>query len=290
MPAKPGASAQPARGSTGPWTAALRDAFPEVTWIDSDLSIGDGRRVDWVGVDPSGRIVFASRCAGDGEEPVVFAVDVLVFFERNRSAIARHLDARTVRPELDPLIALVAENFTERLLARFAGLGARAPKLFEVRELSSTRGERAYLVPVPASFGRVELPVQRTPSAFLAELGEGVRPLAELSIQRLSRIDDKLSLVCGERTLSWRFGDALLCSIAEVGGRLEGQVHGGASEPRALALGGDVEDFVDRVLGRYVELLGSEPMTEPSDSPMLVAVDAGMTLTAEEIAAFRQSG
>lgn len=289
MPAGGGSLSGPTGVPSAQWDAALRDAFPDVEWLDSDLDLGEGRSVDWVGVDPSGRVVFALNCDGSGDSAVITALDAFVFFERNRAIFAQHLRSARVRVSLNPLVALISDSFSEQLLARLSVLEFESLRLLELRQISSARGERAYLVPVTPSHGRHTPAVRRGPEAFLATLTEAERPIGELLVRRIGRIDEQLSPSAGDGSLSWRFGEELVCSLSRVEGVLEGQV-APAGLPHPILEVAQVESFVDEVLGRYVALLGSAPMTPSSDPSMFAAIDAGMTLTAEEIAAFRQSG
>ena len=271
------------------WVAAMRDAFSDVEWVDSALDLGDGRKIDWIGIDPSGRIVFVLHCDGDGEAAVLAALDAWVFFERNRTVLGEHLRSTRVRPALAPILALIADSFSEQMLARLCGLSASGLRLLELRQLSSARGERAYLVAVSPSFGRSSPSAARGPEAFLSALPEGQRSLGELLIRRIGRIDDQLFVSAGDRSLSWRLGDEPVCSITQIDGVIEGQI-APEGDPRAIVDASQVEIFVDHVLGRYVAMLGGAPMAASSDPAMFAALEAGMTLTPEEIAAFRQSG
>ncbi|MEO6710900.1 MAG: hypothetical protein ABI054_03250 [Planctomycetota bacterium] len=290
MASKAGSRAGPAVAASAAWVAALQDAFADVEWVDSELDLGEGRSVDWVGIDPSGRVVLAMFCEGTGEVGLVSALDALVFFERNRPVLAQHLRSPRVRTALEPIVALIAQSFSEQLLGRLCVLGASNLRILELRQLSSSRGERAYLVPLAPSIVRNAPEAPHGPEAFLSALPVGRRTVGELLIKRISRIDTQLVLSSGERSLFWRLGEDLLCSIALIEGVVEGQIPP-LEGPRLIADAAEVEVFVDRVLERYVAILGSGPLTSSSsDSPMFAAVDAGMTLTPEEIAAFRQSG
>src|SRR5687767_5916235 len=108
MPAKGGSRAVPAGAASAAWVAALQDAFIDVEWVDSELDLGDGHSVDWVGIDPSGRVVFALFCEGNCENGLISALDALVFFERNRPVLAQHLRSPRVRTTLEPIVALIA--------------------------------------------------------------------------------------------------------------------------------------------------------------------------------------
>ena len=269
--------------------AALQDAFADVEWVDSELELGDGRSIDWVGIDPSGRVVFALFCDGSSEAGVISALDAKVFFERNRPVLAQHLRSPRVRTALEPIIALIAESFSDQTLARLCGLAGSSLRILELRQLASSRGERAYLVPLATNFVRNAPYVTHRPEAFLAALPEERRSLGELLIKRISRIDDQLAASAGDRTLSWRLGEELLCSIVQIEGNIEGQIPP-AGSAREINSPAHVESFVDKALERYVILLGSAPPASSPDTPMFATVDGGMTLSAEEIAAFRQSG
>lgn len=289
MPAGGGSQGGPASGAPPPWVAALQDAFPDVEWVDRDLDLGGGHCVDWVGVDASGRAVFALACESDGDGPVLSALDTLVFFERNRSVLAQHLRTPRLRVSLSPIIALVGESFSEHLVARLSGLDARGLRVLELRRLSSSRGERAYLVPLALSFVRHAQAAARGKESFMDALSVEQRPIGELLIKRISRIDEQLVGSSGECSLTWRLGEETLCSVAHIEGVIEGQTPP-QIEPRAIASTSDVERFVDSVLQRYVALLSSAPLPPESDTPMFAAIDTGMLLSPEEIAAFRQSG
>lgn len=284
-----GSQSGPSSGTPPPWVAALADLFPDVEWVDRDLELGDGRHVDWVGIDTSGRAVFAIACEGEGEAPLLAALDTMVFFERNRSALAQHLRAPRLRTSLSPIIALVGESFSELLLARLGGLNASGLRVLELRRLSSSRGEREYLVPLTPSVVSHPPLSSRGQDSFLGVLSADHRPIGELLIKRIARIDDQLVGSAGESSLSWRLGEEPLCSVAHIEGAIEGHVPP-AIEPRAISTAVDVERFIDDVLQRYVSLLGSSA-TEPGGVPAMFApVDAGMLLSPEELAAFRQSG
>ena len=289
MPAGGGNQSGSVGSAPAAWVAALHDAFPDVEWVDRDLELGDGRSVDWIGVEASGRIVFAISCEGDAETPLIAVLDTLVFFERNRGVLAQHLRTPRLRPSLSPIIALVGESFSELLLARLCGLNISGLRVLELRRLSSSRGERAYLVPLAPIFARHPPLAPRGQESFLGALTAEQRPVGELLIKRVARIDDQLIASAGERSLAWRLGDELLCSVAYIEGVVEGQVSP-AGEPRVIASAPHVEAFVDSVLKRYVTLLGSAPASAAVDTPMFAAVDSGMSLSPEEIAAFRQSG
>lgn len=291
MPARGGSQGGPLGRASALWVAALRDAFADVEWVDRDLELAPGRAVDWIGIDASGRVVFALVCDGEDESAVLSVLDTLVFFERNRPILAQHLRSPRVRTGLTPIVALVAESFSEVLLARLCVLGGASLRTFELRQLSSSIGERAYLVPVTPGFSRHAPATPRGKEPFLAGVPEAQRPIADLLVRRIGRIDDQLIATAGDRSLAWRMGDELLCSIAQIDGQIEGQIPP-AGLPREIGTANEVEGFVDSVLKRYVALLASTPVTpvEGGEPAGFVAVDPGMTLSPEEIAAFRQSG
>ncbi len=289
MPAK-GKSLGGSTGGQNPhWVSALRDAFPDVEWVDSDLDIGEGRAIDRIGIDPAGRIVFVLHCDGTSDSAVITVLDAMVFFERNRSVLAQHLRSTRVRASLGAIVALIADSFSEQLLARLCNLDGASLRLFELRQLSSARGERAYLIPIAPSFGRSAQQLAAGPESFLATLADSQRALGALLVDRIGRIDDQLSASVEDHGLSWRLGEELVCSISQIGGAIEGQV-AQAGESRPISEAPHVEAFVDRVLGRYVGLLSNDPLAQGPESSIFSDSDAGMTLTAEEIAAFRQSG
>src|SRR6187402_694491 len=92
--------------------SALASALPDLEWIDRNLELGDGRRVDLVGVDGSGRAL-ALVLVGEDEEQALLA----------------------------------AESYSERMLARISGLDPAIVQALELRQVTSQRSVRTYLVP-----------------------------------------------------------------------------------------------------------------------------------------------
>lgn len=260
--------------------------------VDRELDLGEGRRVDWVGVDSTGRLVLVLLVREDGVEPVIAALDALAFVQRNRGVLAGHLQNQRLRPDVSPVVALVAESFSDRLLGRLSGLDAEAVRLFELRTVTSARGEHVYLAPIEARAAREAVTAPRGAEVFLSRLDVERRALAELVLKRIGRIDDLVGYTASEKTVTWRWQGELLCSLSSVDDQLDARIEpGGGSQP--LTSSADLEAFVDLALGRYVALLGAvappgggfghalaaaqEPRLEPRE-----------LLTPAELEAFRQ--
>lgn len=266
----------------------LAEFFPGFEVVDRDLDLGEGRVVEWVGVDSTGRLILVQMVAADGAEPVISALDALAFVQRNRAVLAGHLKSQRLRPDVSPVVALVAESFSERMLGRLSGIDAEALRLFELRTVVSARGEHVYLAPVAAAPTRAAVLAPSGRDVFLGGLDEPRRALAELAFKRIGRIDDLVGYTASEKTVTWRWQGELLCSLSSVDDRLDGRVE---PDGRAQRLGAaaDLEGFVDLALARYVELLGmpsgprgaSEPPTERPLGPREL-------LTPAELEAFRQ--
>jgi hypothetical protein len=227
---------------------------------------------------------------GDGDSAVLAALDALVFYEKNRTVLASHFKSVRIRESGGPLVALVARQFSDRLLARLRGLNQEFLRLLELRSVSSARGERTYLVPIVPGAPSQGGGEARNVAPLTELLTPAQRELAEMLLRRIGRIDEQLISASGDRSLSWRLGEEIVCCLLAIDGRLEGQVPP-AGKPRPIQSMADVESFVDEVLERYVELLGDAEHRHGGDLPNpMDAPDQGVLLTPEEIAAFRQPG
>ncbi|MCC6409094.1 MAG: hypothetical protein IT453_18180 [Planctomycetes bacterium] len=266
----------------------LAELYSGFEVVDRDLDLGDGRSVDWVGVDSTGRLIMVLMVDSDGTEPVIAALDALAFVQKNRGVLAGHLQNQRLRADVSPLVALVAESFSDRMLGRLSGLDSDAVRLFELRTVVSARGEHVYLAPIEAAPARAAVIAPRGTDVFVRGLDDAQRALAELALKRIGRIDDLVSHAASEKTITWRWKGELLCSLSAIDEDLEARVE---PEGRNLRLTStaDIEAFVDLALQRYVDLLGSPG--GPSGAVVKVPslnLEPRELLSPAELEAFRQ--
>jgi hypothetical protein len=256
--------------------------------VDRDLDLGEGRSVDWVGVDSTGRLILVLMVDSDGSEPVLAALDALAFVQKNRGVLAGHLQNQRLRPEVSPVVALVAESFSDRMLGRLSGLDSDAVRLFELRTVASARGEHVYLAPIEAVPARAAVIAPRGSDVFLRGLDEARRALAELALKRVGRIDDLVTHSASEKTITWRWKGELLCSLSSVDDHLDARLEPDGRTVRFTSTA-DIEAFVDLALQRYVELLGAASGPRiAANSGQGLAVEPRELLTPAELEAFRQ--
>lgn len=234
----------------------LADVYSGFEIVDRDLDLGENRNVDWVGVDSTGRLVLVLLVESDGVDPVIAALDALAFVQRNRGVLAGHLQSPRLRPEVSPVVALVAESFSDRMLGRLSGLDAESVRLFEFRTVASGRGEHVYLAPIEASPARTAVLAPRGSDVFLRALESERRELAEFALKRIARIDDLVTHAASEKTITWRWRGELLCSLSSLDDQLDARIEPDGKSLRLVAVA-DIEAFVDLALQRYVELLGA---------------------------------
>lgn len=267
----------------------LAAVFTDFEVVDEDLDLGEERRVQLVGTDAAGRLVLVLLVQGDGVEPILAALDAISFVQRNRGVLANHFQSARLRPEVAPVIALVSEGFSDKLLGRLSGLSSELVRLFELRKVSSARGEHTYLAPIAPGSSREAIVASRASETFVRALPAAQRELADLSLRRIGRIDDQLVSSATEAQVTWRMAGELVCCLMSVDDRLEGQVPPDG-RPRRIASVADVEAFVDEALKRYVGLLEEQQPARPQGEVGLPEVDPGPLLSPEEIEAFRQPG
>lgn len=267
-------------GAAGDLEAGLREALPGLVVLDRRLALGaptagaagagvagagaagaGAAGADLVGVDRGGKLVLALRLAdadGDGDGPVLTALDALAWARRNADLLARHLGDRRLRPQLPPLVVLVADRFDPRAVDRLAPLIPDAVRLLEVRELWSERAATTVLRTVGLPAEARAAGGTADPRSFLDVLDEDLRAVADLVVRRLERIDEDVRCAPDRTGLGWSFRGVPLCWLSEVGGHLEGSVFE-EPEPMAFRSPAGIDAFVDAALARYVHLAGDDP-------------------------------
>jgi hypothetical protein len=192
---------------------------------------------------------------GEGEEPVLRALDALSFARRNAEAIARHLDCPRLRSELTARVVLVAEGFSRKLIERMVPLAGNGVDLYELRELRTRERVSAWLAPAQ-SLEFASGSSGATEELFLGGLDARARELAETLLAKVRRLDPDVEALLSRRSIAWRHGGALLGRIETHEGRLHAAV-APRHDARALDSAADLERYLEQLLGRFVELLGT---------------------------------
>jgi hypothetical protein len=287
--------ADPRQGLIG----ALRESLPDLELVDRDLELGGGRRVDLVGVESSGRPVALLFLESDEDAAVLAALDARAWFHVHRDLLAEHFGHPRIDPDLTARVVLIAEQYSERMLGRLAGLDPEVVHCYELRRVASQRNERSYLVSarLPSSSPATADPTGTR--ALLHALSPEGANLAEGLVRRLERMDDELSLIADGGGVRCVLDGQTLCGLKASRGALLGWVGDSAAQP--LASADDSETFVEEVLRHLRHRLPRSPAAERRPGAPGAPGTAGMTgplaaafdpntplLTAEEIAAFQQ--
>jgi hypothetical protein len=264
---------------------ALVQAFPGMRVLERELCLPGGARADLVAIDETGRVVLVLVADGLAEETCLAALDLLAHGRMHLKLLTRHLAEPLARADLEPRVFLVAQDFSERLKSRLAPLMSERVLLLEIRELSSSRGNRSYLVTLDPPALSSE-PRAAAIEDFLAALAPDARGLALSAVQRMGRLDHELECAVSALEVRWRLGERLLGALRRTDQRLEGYLprHG---EPVAIVDGNALEVFLERALEGYLDLLGEAREGEDELPEVEIApMPAGPLLTPEEIRAF----
>ena len=269
----------------GDLQAGLGALISGLEFVDRDLELEPNLRVDYVGLDTRGRLLMVLLVNEDDDATPLLALDVLAYARQNLTLLARHLTKGRLRSDLTPLVALVAERFSSRLIARLEPL-RETIRLFEVRELRSSGGSASYLVPVGGG-GELEAPASTSGSIdFVVGLPEEERELGYLLVRRISRIDDDMECRPLQNGLSWSYNGAEICSIRKGPEGLFGVIT--QDGPRmSIRTSREVEAFVEEALAYQVER-AEDPLEEAPLSQRRPPPLEGPLLTDEEIQAFQQ--
>lgn len=277
--------------------SALGASLPDLEWIDRNLELGEGRRVDLVGVDANGRALALLLAGADEEQTLLTALDAHAWFAQHRSLLDEHFAHPRLDPARAPRVVLVAERYSERMLARLSGLDPSVVQALELRQVTSQRSVRSYLVPA-RSAPDVDSPDDPTGArTLLRGLGPESAGLAERLLRRLVRADEEIDLAADGSGVRCTLDGEALCGLQARRGTLVGWVGEGAPEP--LAHAGDAEAWIEQVLRELRRLLpsGSAPKRREGDPDRAEPQLAGRgpdpfdptapLLSSEEIAAFQ---
>ncbi len=253
---------------------------------DEDNQGVDDIVVDWVGVDPSGRLNVLLWLGPGSEELagglVGFAMEVLHRAESQFPFVMSHLGNCGIRPEMAPRLVLADSHFSAETLRRLAVLGSERIRLIEVHEVRTDSGVSHHLVSrwpegeVSESVGRV---------SFLERLPENLRGLAESVLQRLDHVDERVQYAgMGSDYLEWRLRGHSLCTLQFIDGVLKGGTE--SEELNELPDGDAVETFVGSVLQRYFEVLEEKPAGSEVGEESIVDKGLSVVLSHEELDAF----
>lgn len=277
--------------------AQLRALLPGLRVLDRDLEL-DGAPVADLVCEAEGRLVLVLMVDGEGDGPVLAALDALAAARRDGELLAAHLGL----PESfrrAPLVLLVAERFGERLRERLRAIPSEALWSLERRAVRTARRGDQALVRVhnvegcgsPASGGGSPSPDPQAVQRFLAQLGPPGARLGRELAQRIGRIDPELELETrrgeGREELWWRFRGRSLCGVAVNEGRLEGRLPD-SSVPHAIQSPQALEAFLEWVLSCHLELLDALAPRDGMGEIVLVPPRREPLLTPEEIEAFRE--
>lgn len=262
----------------------LPEVLPGFELLDRDLELEGEGLARFVGIDASGRLVLVLEAGGEGEEPILTALDALAWARRSLPGIARHLRCERMRTDLAPRAVLIADSFSRRLTERLVPLAGRGIDLYELRTLKSRTGSTRWLVPTPSSEAQPEDREPASVDAFLDALPSELRECARLVVAKMRRLDDELDCHATRSSVAWRFRGGTLTRL-ELADRSLFLAVAPRFEPRALASSAEVERGIEEVLTRYVdELQGGRGS---GGLPSVVLPMPAPVLTREEVAAFR---
>lgn len=247
--------------------------------LTADESAPNARRVDWIGVDATGRAVLVLFVDGHAEETILLALDAISFARASGTELAQHLTARAhasgraVDRARVPLTVLVAESFDPRVLRALSPLSASAVALLEIGVVRTQAGTYTTLRVAGSAPAPNDLDPAGLIGSWPAEMREGVERLA----RRLGRLGSDVRCVTTSDALCWMIDEEPLVWVRNAEGMLVGGLSARA-DARALALESERERFLDDVVRAYVR---RDAESEAAAMP------AGDLLTPEEIAAFR---
>lgn len=266
------------RGFLGEALAEIVRGFEVVERAIELAHAGVTLRAELAGVDALGRLWIVVGSDGDGERALFDALEWRAFARSRAKQLADEWSHADDVAEVCVAIVALTSDATLARRARAAQI-----ELFEVERWSSASGARLRLV---ASTDPVHAPAPST-DAFLAQLAEHERELAQSALRSLPRIDEELELVIGRERLAWLRDGRELASLGAREGRLAGRVGPRQAEERVDSNAG-FERWIERVLeARFGSRADGELDLLPEIEERPQRAREAPLLTAEELAAFR---
>lgn len=283
--------------------AELVRALPGASALERSLEV-DGRRIaDLVARERAGRLVLVRLAPHSADEAVLAALDLLSSARSGMDLVLRHLEAlgrtitgATAREAPRTILVLPQELQAERALAR--RLDALVPAGLERATRVTARsagGTSSHLV---VEGSRSTAATRHGVDSFLAVLAPARRELALLALRRLERVDQDLERRTSVEALAFRQEGRSLCELLVEDGELVGRLADG--QRLELRAGQDLDRFLERVLETLVTpgdgvskperravANGHAPVTRAPRESALLARAQKVSLTPEELAAFR---
>jgi len=247
--------------------AQLQEALPGFTALDRDLVLGDVT-VELVGRTGDNRLVLVRRVESVDAEAMTGLLDLLSTARAQAALLARHVGAGVEASA--PQVVLVTEEMDERAARRLAALDTDAVRVLEVREIASRRARSTFLV---THNEQADGPSTQAVDERLADLDHAVRRRVAVLVERLSRVDDELTLATTDDGLEWRWRGRPVCAILADGPAARATVAG--QETRTLEDDEVLETVVDLAIARWLgaaeeaEGIGSLEVRPPAPRPLV---------------------
>jgi hypothetical protein len=261
-------------------TSCLQNAVPDARLVDEGLQAGPFD-ADYLLVDGDGRLLLVLVEQESGAPVALRTLDLLAALPHLAQWLPRLLDDAALDWEQAPEVVVVGTGgdpaLEERLEVMIGDL-----RLFMLCEAVTRKASGAWLSEVFLNRG-VSQECGPPVAAGLDSTSE--ERLAFLT-DRLTRIDDEVQVEERGGQIRWRVRGALLARARSDQGRLVGWA--GSSSEIDLSSTAGVEEFLESCVGRVVDLLEEHSGDEPALQQFeIVPRDPGMTLSSEELDAFR---
>jgi len=211
----------------------LAEALPGLEVLDRNLEFDDRVRADMAVVDPLGRLLLVIVAQEDPQLALLETLDVLAYLRTHGVLIVRHLGSRLVDERLEPRVVLIDSANDVLLAERLRPLAVAGLRVFGVRSVRSSGGERSYLVASGEDLGAEADPAIGV-QAFLDGLPVQLRSLASGLAQRMACLDEELQASSDENALIWRWHGMVLARLECSGELLRASI---GQEHQKLSIG-----------------------------------------------------
>lgn len=262
----------------------LRREIRGLEILDREFVIGAdaARRAEWIGVDAHGRLHVCVRGTGSDDDVLFSALQACLAAAEIRGPAVRHWPDARIRSDAHPVVVLVSDRFSARVLSAISLIQQGTILAFEVRVLETARGREHYVLRRDARF---ENAAPRSPRDVLATWPEAAREQAQRLSDLVRRIDPEIECRADSNALHWSIGDEDVAELACTDGILKADASG-SLEARDVADDASRDAWLEQALSAYVaRRRGVASGVRPLD---LMQRNSAPLLSAEELAAFRE--